>query len=132
MDTVVIVTCVYFYIIPNFKAVFRPSINSQTHRKCLNRQTNTCSTPKKFTLWLAVFVKLVILRSQRSPAQREAQSAALHFPLSPSITLKDVSSQHGRIRSFAQKPSMVEVPLNLEKDEIPAKEKRTNIIVKER
>lgn len=75
-----------------------------------------------------MFVKLVILRWQRSPAQREAESAALHFPPSPSITLKDVSSQHGRIRSLAQKPSMVEVPLNLQKDEIPAKEESADII----
>lgn len=63
--------------------------------------------------------------------QREAESAALHFLLSPSITLKDVSSQHGRIRGFAQKPSVIEVPLNLQKHEIPAK-KRTDILVKER
>lgn len=128
---VVIVTCVYFYIIPTFKAVCRLSVNSHTP-KCLNRQLNTCSTQKKITLWLTVFVKLVTLRSQGSPARREAESAALHFPLSPPITLKDVSSQHGRIRSFAQEPSVVEVPLNLQKDEIPAKVKRTNIIAKER
>lgn len=78
------------------------------------------------------YFNLVILRSQRSPMQREAESAALHFLLSPSITLKDVSSQHGRIGGFAQKPSVIEVPLNLQKHEIPAKKKRTNLTVKER
>lgn len=68
---------------------------------------------------------------QRSPTQRGAESAAVRFHLSPSVTLKDVSSQHGRIRGFAQKPAVVEVSLDLQEDEIPVeKKRRRNVVVK--
>lgn len=60
---------------------------------------------------------------QGSWTQREAESGVSHFHLSPSITLKDVGSQHGRIRGFAQEPTVVEVPLDLQEDEIPTSER---------
>lgn len=66
---------------------------------------------------------------QRSATQHVAESAAVHFHLSPSITLKDVSSQHGRIRGFAQKPAVVEVSLNLQKDEISVEKKKRKKIL---
>lgn len=62
---------------------------------------------------------------QRSRTQCEAESGVSHFHLSPSITLKDVGSQHGRIRGFTQEPPVVEVSLNLQEDKISTKE-RTN------
>lgn len=59
---------------------------------------------------------------QGSWTQCEAESGVSHFHLSPSITLKDVGSQHGRIRGFTQEPTVVEVPLDLQEDEISASE----------
>lgn len=43
------------------------------------------------------------------------------FRLSARITLKDVGRQHGRIRGFAEEPAVVQVPLDLQEDEVPAK-----------
>lgn len=56
--------------------------------------------------------------------QQRREDAAVRFHLSPSITLKDVSSQHGRVRGFAQEPAVVEVSLDLQKDEISARKRR--------
>lgn len=39
------------------------------------------------------------------------------------ITLKDMGSQHGRIRGFTQEPTVVEVSLDLQEDEISYKAK---------
>lgn len=64
---------------------------------------------------------------QRSWTQRGAESGVSHFHLSPSITLKDVGSQHGRIRGFTKEPTVVEVSLNLQEDKISTK-KSTKIM----
>lgn len=58
--------------------------------------------------WLLVFIS------------REKQRV-VHFHLSLYITLKDVGSQHGRIRGFTQEPTVVEVSLDLQEDEISTK-----------
>lgn len=43
------------------------------------------------------------------------------FRLSARITLKDVGRQHGRIRGFAEEPAVIQVPLDLQEDEVPVK-----------
>lgn len=55
--------------------------------------------------------------------QWDAESGASHFHLSHSITLKDVGSEHGRVRGFTQETTMIEVPLDLQEDKISARTK---------
>lgn len=47
--------------------------------------------------------------------------AESRFRLSARITLKDVGRQHGRIRGFAEEPAVVQVPLDLQEDEVPVR-----------
>lgn len=56
--------------------------------------------------------------------QCRAESGVSHFHLSTCITLKDVGSQHGRIRGFTEEPTVIQVSLNLQEDEIPANKKK--------
>lgn len=42
------------------------------------------------------------------------------FRLSARITLKDVGRQHSRVRGFAEEPTVIEVPLDLQEDQVPA------------
>lgn len=41
------------------------------------------------------------------------------FRQSARITLKDVSRQHGRVRGFAEEPAVIQVPLDLQEDQVP-------------
>lgn len=40
--------------------------------------------------------------------------------LSAHITLKDVGRQHSRVRGFAEEPAVIQVPLDLQEDQVPA------------
>lgn len=74
--------------------------------------------------WLVVFISNYrAMAMQRSWTQCKAENGVSHFHLSPPITLKDVGSQHGCIRGFTQEPTVVEVSLDLQEDEIPTKDK---------
>lgn len=56
--------------------------------------------------------------------QCRVESGVSHFHLSTCITLKDVGSQHGCIRGFTEEPTVIQVSLNLQEDEIPANRKK--------
>lgn len=69
-----------------------------------------------------------VLQGRREPevTPPPPHGVHVHFHPSPPITLKDVSGQHGRVRGFAQEPAVVEVSLNLQKDQIAAEKEKSN------
>lgn len=72
--------------------------------------------------WTTGHGKTEVVNATRS------RERASHFHLSPSITLKDVCSQHGRVRRFTQEPPVVEVSLDLQEDKISAEERTENLV----